>query len=241
MSDFKINEYANLIGGVEFEPKEENPILGFRGASRYYSPHYKVGFELECRAIQRLREEMGFGNAVIMTPFCRNTGEAKKVAEVMAEYGLKRGENGFGLYVMYQILSNVILANEFTEHFNNFSIGSNDLTQLTLGVAAILASLRTFSTNRMKPSNGMIARVIAVARRKGYKIGICGQAPSNHPEFAKFLVEAGINSISVSPDSFVAVEKHVVANERACYFLAKLPYVLRYVLSSVTYYTSSPP
>ncbi|KAJ9192420.1 hypothetical protein DTO164E3_8352 [Paecilomyces variotii] len=241
MSDFKINEYASLIGGVEFEPKEENPILGFRGASRYYSPHYKVGFELECRAIQHLREEMGFGNAVIMTPFCRNTGEAKKVAEVMAEYGLKRGENGFGLYVMYQILSNVIMANEFTEHFNNFSICSNVLTQLSLGADRDFSQLGDLFNEQDEAVKWMMARVIAVARRKDCKIGICGQAPSNHPEFAKFLVEAGINSISVSPDSFVAVEKHVVANERACCFLAKLPYVLRYVLSSVMYYTSSPP
>ncbi|KAJ9215388.1 hypothetical protein DTO166G4_3042 [Paecilomyces variotii] len=184
---------------------------------------------------------MGFGNAVIMTPFCRNTGEAKKVAEVMAEYGLKRGENGFELYVMYGIPSNVILANEFTEHFDGFSIGSNDLTQLSLGADRDFSQLGDLFNEQGEAVKRMMARVIAVARRKDCKIGICGQAPSNHPEFAKFLDEAGINSISVSPDSFVAVEKHVVANERACCFLAKLPYVLRCVLSSVMYYTSSPP
>lgn len=215
MSDFKTNEYANLIGGAEFEPKEENPMLGFRGASRYYSPHYKEGFELECRAIKRLREEMGFTNAVVMIPFCRTIGEAKKVADVMAEYGLKRGENGLELYVMCEIPSNVILAEEFTEHFDGFSIGSNDLTQLTLGVDRDSGELADLFNEQDEAVKWMIARVIAVARRKGCKIGICGQAPSNHPEFAKFLVEAGINSISVSPDSFVAVKKHVVASERA--------------------------
>ncbi|CAK7213553.1 hypothetical protein SBRCBS47491_001840 [Sporothrix bragantina] len=213
MSDFKTNEYAGLIGGAEFEPKEENPMLGFRGASRYYSPRYREGFALECRAIRRLREEMGFKNAVVMIPFCRTVGEAKLVLEVMAENGLKRGENDLKVYVMCEIPSNVILAAQFTEHFDGFSIGSNDLTQLTLGVDRDAGELADLFNEQDEAVKWMIARVIAVAREKGCKIGICGQAPSDHPEFAKFLVQAGINSISVIPDSFVAVMMHVVASE----------------------------
>ncbi|GAB1214606.1 hypothetical protein ATERTT37_003770 [Aspergillus terreus] len=214
MSDFKTNEYAGLIGGAEFEPKEENPMIGFRGASRYYSPNYKEGFALECRAIHRLRETMGFTNAIVMIPFCRTVGEAKKVLDVMAENGLRRGENGLQVYVMCEIPSNVILAEEFTQHFDGFSIGSNDLTQLTLGVDRDSGELSDLFNEQDEAVKWMIARVISVARKNGCKIGICGQAPSDHPEFAKFLVEAGINSISVSPDSFVAVKKNVVAAER---------------------------
>jgi pyruvate,water dikinase len=214
MSDFKTNEYAGLIGGAEFEPKEENPMIGFRGASRYYSPRYKEGFALECRAIRRLREEMGFTNAIVMIPFCRTVGEAKKVLDVMAENGLRRGENGLQVYVMCEIPSNVILAAEFAKHFDGFSIGSNDLTQLTLGVDRDSGELADLFNEQDEAVKWMIAQVIAVARKTGAKIGICGQAPSNHPEFAKFLVEAGINSISVSPDSFVAVKRHVIASER---------------------------
>jgi len=215
MSDFKTNEYAGLIGGAQFEPEEENPMLGFRGASRYYSPRYKAGFALECRAIKRLREEMGFTNAVVTIPFCRTVGEAKKVLEVMAENGLKRGENGLQVYVMCEIPSNVILAAEFTEYFDGFSIGSNDLTQLTLGVDRDSGELAELFDEQDEAVKWMIRQVISVARKRGCKIGICGQAPSNHPKFAKFLVEAGINSISVSPDSFVAVKRHVVASEQA--------------------------
>lgn len=215
LSDFKTNEYANLIGGAEFEPKEENPMLGFRGASRYYSPRYKEGFALECRALKRLREEMGFTNAIVMIPFCRTVAEAKKVLDIMAENGLKRGENGLQVYVMCEIPSNVILAAEFTEYFDGFSIGSNDLTQLTLGVDRDSGELADLFNEQDDAVKWMISQVISVARKKGCKIGICGQAPSDHPEFAKFLVNAGINSISVSPDSFVAVKRHVVASERA--------------------------
>ena len=214
LSDFKTNEYANLIGGAEFEPKEENPMLGFRGASRYYSPRYKEGFALECRALKRLREEMGFTNAIVMIPFCRTVAEAKKVLDIMAENGLKRGENGLQVYVMCEIPSNVILAAEFTEYFDGFSIGSNDLTQLTLGVDRDSGELADLFNEQDDAVKWMISQVISVARKKGCKIGICGQAPSDHPEFAKFLVNAGINSISVSPDSFVAVKRHVVASER---------------------------
>lgn len=209
LSDFKTNEYAGLIGGAEFEPKEENPMLGFRGASRYYSPRYKEGFALECRAIKRLREEIGLTNAIVMIPFCRTVGEAKKVLNVMAENGLRRGENGLQVYVMCEIPSNVILAAGFAEHFDGFSIGSNDLTQLTLGVDRDSGELADLFNEQDEAVKWMIKQVITVARQKGCKIGICGQAPSDHPEFAKFLVEAGINSISVSPDSFIAVKKHV--------------------------------
>ncbi|RFU74234.1 phosphoenolpyruvate synthase [Trichoderma arundinaceum] len=209
LSDFKTNEYAGLIGGSEFEPREENPMLGFRGASRYYSPRYKEGFALECRAIKRLREEIGLTNAIIMIPFCRTVGEARKVLNVMAENGLRRGENGLQVYVMCEIPSNVILAAGFAEHFDGFSIGSNDLTQLTLGVDRDSGELADLFDEQDEAVKWMIERVISVASQKGCKIGICGQAPSDHPEFAKFLVDAGINSISVSPDSFIAVKKHV--------------------------------
>jgi pyruvate, water dikinase len=214
MSDFKTNEYANLIGGAQFEPKEENPMIGFRGASRYYSPLYREGFALECRAIKRLREEMGFTNAIVMIPFCRRVNEAKKVLEVMAENGLRRGENGLQVYVMCEIPSNVILAAEFTESFDGFSIGSNDLTQLTLGVDRDSGELADLFDEQDEAVKWMINTVISVAREKGTKIGLCGQAPSDHPEFAKFLVQAGIDSISVSPDSFIAVKQHVIASEQ---------------------------
>jgi pyruvate, water dikinase len=215
MSDFKTNEYANLIGGAEFEQKEENPMLGFRGASRYYSPRYKDGFTLECRAIKRLREDMGFTNAIVMIPFCRTVGEVVKVVHVMAENGLTRGENGLEVYVMCEIPSNVILAGEFTKQFDGFSIGSNDLTQLTLGVDRDSGELADLFDEQDEAVKWMISTVISQVRKDGRKIGICGQAPSNHPAFAAFLVSCGITSISVSPDSFVAVKKHVVASEQA--------------------------
>jgi pyruvate,water dikinase len=214
LSDFKTNEYAALIGGAAFEPKEENPMLGFRGASRYYSPLYQEGFELECRAIKRLRENMGFTNAIIMIPFCRTVGEAKKVQDVMAKYGLKRGENGLQVYVMCEIPSNVILAAEFSRYFDGFSIGSNDLTQLTLGVDRDSGELSDLFDEQDESVKWMISKVIMEAHKAGRKIGLCGQAPSNHPQFASFLVDAGINSVSVSPDSFVAVKKHVASAEK---------------------------
>ncbi|KAK0654193.1 hypothetical protein QBC41DRAFT_351525 [Cercophora samala] len=215
LSDFKTNEYAGLVGGAQFEPSEENPMLGFRGASRYYSPLYREGFALECRAIKQLREVMGFTNAVVMVPFCRTVDEAKKVLEVMAENGLRRGEGGLEVYVMCEIPSNVILAERFTEHFDGFSIGSNDLTQLTLGVDRDSSLLADLFDEQDEAVKWMIARVIRVAREKKSKVGICGQAPSDHPEFARFLVEAGIDSISVIPDSFLAVKRHVVDSEKS--------------------------
>ena len=213
MSDFKTNEYADLIGGAEFEPKEENPMLGFRGASRYYSPRYRDGFALECRAIRRLRDEMGFANVVVMIPFCRSVTEADRVLAVMAENGLKRGERGLQVYVMCEIPSNVILAKQFAERFDGFSIGSNDLTQLTLGVDRDSAELAGLFDERDEAVKWMIRSVIGAAREAGAKIGLCGQAPSDHPEFARFLVECCIDSMSVSPDSFAAVKQHVAAAE----------------------------
>jgi pyruvate,water dikinase len=216
MSDFKTNEYANLIGGAAFEPKEENPMIGFRGASRYYSPRYREGFALECLAIRRLREEMGFRNVVVMIPFCRSIKEADRVLEVMAENGLRRGEKGLEVYVMCEIPSNVILAKSFAERFDGFSIGSNDLTQLTLGVDRDSEELAEQFDEQDEAVKWMIKNVIRAAHKAGAKIGLCGQAPSDHPEFAEFLVACGIDSISVSPDSFIAVKRKVAAAEAAC-------------------------
>ncbi|TVR10525.1 MAG: phosphoenolpyruvate synthase [Salinarimonadaceae bacterium] len=213
MSDFKTNEYANLIGGAAFEPKEENPMIGFRGASRYYSPRYRDGFALECRAIRRLREEMGFRNVVVMIPFCRSIKEADRVLEVMAENGLRRGENGLEIYVMCEIPSNVILAGAFAERFDGFSIGSNDLTQLTLGVDRDSEELAELFDEQDEAVKWMIGNVIREAHAAGAKIGLCGQAPSDHPDFAEFLVACGIDSISVSPDSFIAVKRKVAEAE----------------------------
>ena len=215
MSDFKTNEYANLIGGKQFEPKEENPMLGFRGASRYYSPLYRDGFALECRAIHRLREQMGFRNVVVMIPFCRTPKEADRVLAVMAENGLRRGENGLQVYVMCEIPSNVIVAEAFARRFDGFSIGSNDLTQLTLGVDRDSALLAELFDERDEAVTWMIRNVIERAHAAGAKVGLCGQAPSDHPEFAEFLVDCGIDSISVSPDSFPAVKQRVAARETA--------------------------
>jgi len=210
MSDFKTNEYASLIGGAQFEPPEENPMLGFRGASRYYSPRYQAGFALECRAIKRLREQMGFSNVIVMIPFCRTIAEADKVLDVMAQNGLVRGDNGLQVYVMCEIPSNVILAEEFAKRFDGFSIGSNDLTQLTLGVDRDAEELAELFDEQDAAVKWMIARVIESAHKAGVKVGLCGQAPSNRPEFAAFLVECGIDSVSVTPDSFMRV-KQVVA------------------------------
>jgi pyruvate,water dikinase len=213
MSDFKTNEYAELIGGAAFEPKEENPMLGFRGASRYYSPRYREGFALECRAIRRLRQEMGFKNVIVMIPFCRSTKEADRVLEAMAANGLKRGEDGLEVYVMCEIPSNVVLATTFAERFDGFSIGSNDLTQLTLGVDRDSEDLAELFDEQDDAVKWMIRHVIEAAHKSGAKVGLCGQAPSDHPKFAEFLVACGIDSMSVSPDSFIAVKRHVAAAE----------------------------
>jgi pyruvate,water dikinase len=190
-------------------------MIGFRGASRYYSPRYREGFALECRAIRRLREDMGFRNVVVMIPFCRSTKEADRVLEVMAANGLKRGGNGLQVYVMCEIPSNVILAKAFAERFDGFSIGSNDLTQLTLGVDRDSELLAELFDEQDEAVKWMIESVIHAANKAGAKVGLCGQAPSDHPEFAAFLVGCGIDSISVSPDSFVAVKGKVAEAEAA--------------------------
>lgn len=203
LSDFKTNEYANLIGGSDFEPHEENPMLGFRGASRYYSELYKEGFALECAAIKIVREKMGLTNLKVMVPFCRTVEEGKKVISVMDENGLKRGENGLEIYTMVEIPSNVILAEEFAKIFDGFSIGSNDLTQLTLGIDRDSEIMGQLFDENDAAAKRMVSMAIRSARKTKTKIGLCGQAPSDFPEFAKFLVEEGINSISFNPDALL--------------------------------------
>jgi len=214
LSDFKTNEYAHLVGGAGFEPKEENPMLGFRGASRYYDDRYREGFALECRALRRVRDVIGFRNVIVMVPFCRTPAEADRVLAVMAENGLARGENGLEVYMMCEIPSNVILAEEFAKRFDGFSIGSNDLTQLVLGVDRDSGELAGLFDERNEAVKRMIAQAIRSAHAAGIKVGICGQAPSNYPDFTAFLVEQGINSISLNPDSFVATVPHVAEAER---------------------------
>ncbi|MDF1834320.1 MAG: phosphoenolpyruvate synthase [Alteraurantiacibacter sp. bin_em_oilr2.035] len=213
MSDFKSNEYADLVGGAAFEPEEENPMLGFRGAARYYSPLYRAGFALECSAIKRLREDMGFTNVAVMIPFCRTLEEADSVLQVMEQEGLRRGEKDLEFYVMCEIPANVVLADEFAKRFDGFSIGSNDLTQLTLGIDRDSELLSSQFDERDPAVEWMIRHVIDEAHRHDTKVGLCGQAPSDHPEFARFLVECGIDSISVTPDSFVAVKRHIAEAE----------------------------
>lgn len=211
LSDFKTNEYSRLLGGRVFEPKEENPMIGFRGASRYYDPRYKDGFALECRALKKVREEIGLDNVVVMVPFCRTLKEADAVLATLAEFGLARGEKGLQVYVMCEIPSNVILAEGFADRFDGFSIGSNDLTQLTLGVDRDSGLLAKVFDERDEAVKEMIRRVIVAAHKKGRPVGICGQAPSDYPDFAQFLVDAGIDSISLNPDSVVPVTKRLLA------------------------------
>jgi pyruvate,water dikinase len=214
MSDFKTNEYANLIGGAEFEPDESNPMLGFRGASRYPSDLYREGFALECRAIKRVREEMGLTNVIIMIPFCRTLDEADRVLEELAKHGLKRGKKGLQIYVMAEIPSNILLAKQFAERFDGFSIGSNDLTQLVLGVDRDSSLLAPLFDERNEAVKLMIRNLIKDAHEVGSKVGICGQAPSDYPEFSAFLVEAGIDSISLNPDSIIKMKQVVGRQEK---------------------------
>lgn len=203
-SDFRSNEYANLIGGRQFEPTEErNPMIGWRGASRYYDERYKPAFELECKALKKVRDDMGLTNIKAMVPFCRNLEEADKVLHIMSANGLKRGHNGFQAYMMVEIPSNVILADYFAEKFDGFSIGSNDLTQLTLGVDRDNHEVAHVYDENNLAVKELIKHVVKVAKKRHVKIGICGQAPSDYPEFARFLVEIGIDSISLSPDTIV--------------------------------------
>jgi pyruvate,water dikinase len=201
MSDFKTNEYAGLLGGAAFESKEENPMLGFRGASRYYDDRYREGFALECRAMRKVREEMGLENVKLMVPFCRTVEGGRCVIAEMAVNGLVQGERGLEIYVMCEIPSNVTLAREFAEVFDGFSIGSNDLTQLVLGVDRDSELVAHLFDERNEAVKRTIAEVIRAAQAAGRKIGICGQAPSDYPEFAQFLVAEGIDSISLNPDS----------------------------------------
>ncbi|WP_341837293.1 phosphoenolpyruvate synthase [Chitinophaga pollutisoli] len=212
-SDFKSNEYYNLLGGKYFEPKEENPMIGWRGASRYYSESYKAAFGLECKAIRKAREEMGLSNIVLMVPFCRTVEELQKVQDTMAEYGLKRGENGLELYLMAELPSNVILADAFAQHIDGFSIGSNDLTQLTLGLDRDSSLVANLYDERNPAVKEMIRMLIRTAKQRGVKVGICGQGPSDYPDFAKFLVEEGIDSISVTPDSVFKTINAIAAIE----------------------------
>jgi pyruvate,water dikinase len=197
-----------------FEPHENNPMLGFRGASRYYSDQYREGFALECRAICRVREEIGLTNVLIMIPFCRTPEEADRVLETLAENGLIRGKDGLEIYVMCEIPSNIILADRFAERFDGFSIGSNDLTQLILGVDRDSSELSDLFDERHDAVTSAISRLIETAHRYDCKVGICGQAPSDYPEFAAFLVKEGIDSISLNPDSVITVKQRVGEVER---------------------------
>jgi pyruvate,water dikinase len=213
LSDFKTNEYANLIGGKPYEPNEENPMLGFRGASRYYNPRYQAGFALECRAVKKVRDVMGLTNLKLMIPFCRTVEEGRKVQAEMEKHGLRRGENGLEIYVMCEIPANAILADEFADIFDGFSIGSNDLTQLILGVDRDSDIVAPLFDERNPAVKKMIAQVIATCRARGRKIGICGQAPSDYPEFAQFLVEQGIDSISLNPDTVLKTTLAILEQE----------------------------
>lgn len=214
MSDFKTNEYANLIGGAEFEPKEENPMIGWRGASRYYTAGYKDGFALECKAIKRIRDEFGLKNLWVMIPFCRTVEEGRKVLQVMEENGLKKGEDGLKVICMCEIPSNVILAEEFLDIFDGFSIGTNDLTQLTLGVDRDSSLVAHVYDERNMAVKKLVKNVIEIANRKGKYIGICGQAPSDYIEFAEYIVECGIHTMSLNPDTVMRTTLKIAEVEK---------------------------
>lgn len=214
LSDFKTNEYKNLLGGQYFEPEEENPMIGWRGASRYYSSDYKEAFGMEIKAIRRVREKMGLHNVVVMIPFCRTVEELLQVYGVMEEYGLKRGQNGLEIYLMAELPSNIWMAEEFAAHIDGFSIGSNDLTQLTLGLDRDSALVSHLYDERNPAVKRSISHLIQVAHRTGTKVGICGQGPSDYPDFATFLVREGIDSISVTPDSMLKTLKALAVVEQ---------------------------
>ncbi|BAY07534.1 phosphoenolpyruvate synthase [Calothrix sp. NIES-2098] len=213
LSDFKSNEYANLLGGQQFEPKEENPMIGWRGASRYYDDRYREGFALECQAMKQVRDEKGLTNVILMIPFCRTPEEGQRVLAEMAKHGLVRGENNLQVYVMCELPSNVLLADEFCQVFDGFSIGSNDLTQLTLGLDRDSELVAHLFDERNQAVKRMIAKAIRTVKHHGRKIGICGQAPSDYPEFASFLVEEGIDSISLNPDSVLKTLLEIATTE----------------------------
>ncbi len=217
LSDFKSNEYANLLGGREFEPKEDNPMIGYRGANRYYNPKFLPAFKLECQALKRVRDEYGLKNVKIMIPFCRTVEEGLKVQSIMAQNGLKRGKNDLQIYVMAEIPSNIILAEDFSDHFDGFSIGSNDLTQLTLGIdrdASTGLNVAGISNEKNPAVKELIAYLIEVAKIRGRKVGICGQAPSDFPDFAQMLVGLGIDSISLIPDTVIKTTLAVLQTEK---------------------------
>jgi len=214
LSDFKTNEYENLLGGYLYEPQESNPMIGWRGASRYYDEKFKPAFELECRALHKARSEIGLTNIKVMVPFCRTPEEGKRVIEVMKEFGLVQGEDGLEIYVMCEIPSNVICADQFAEIFDGFSIGSNDLTQLALGLDRDSSLVSHIYDERSDTVKRLVAQVINVAKERGRKIGICGQAPSDFPDFAEFLVECGIDSMSLIPDTAIKTRLAVAAKEK---------------------------
>ncbi|MEE9612719.1 MAG: phosphoenolpyruvate synthase, partial [Desulfatiglandales bacterium] len=214
LSDFKTNEYENLLGGYLYEPQESNPMIGWRGASRYYDEKFKPAFELECLALHKARSEIGLTNIKVMVPFCRTPEEGKRVIELMKEFGLVQGEDGLEVYVMCEIPSNVICADQFAEIFDGFSIGSNDLTQLALGLDRDSSLVSHIYDERSDAVKRLVEQVIKVAKEKGLKIGICGQAPSDFPDFAEFLVECGIDSMSLIPDTVIKTKLAVAAKEK---------------------------
>jgi pyruvate,water dikinase len=213
LSDFKSNEYRKLIGGSRYEPEEENPMLGFRGAARYVSADFGEAFAMECEAMRRVRDEMGLTNVEVMVPFVRTLGQAKKVTDLLAAQGLKRGENGLKIIMMCEVPSNAILADEFLEYFDGFSIGSNDLTQLTLGLDrdSGLELLAADFDERDPAVEAMVSRAITACRKQNKYVGICGQGPSDHPDFARWLVQQGITSISLNPDSVVETWRNIAS------------------------------
>jgi len=214
MSDFKSSEYASLIGGQYFEPNEANPMLGFRGASRYTHPRYAEGFALECAAMKRVRDEMGLNNVILMIPFCRRLEEGERVLQTMAKHGLTQGENELKIYVMCEIPNNVIQIDAFAKLFDGFSIGSNDLTQLTLGVDRD-SEIIAFDFDERDPGvKEMIRLAVEGARRNQRHSGLCGQAPSDYPEMAEYLVNIGIDSISLNPDSILKTTRHILDIEK---------------------------
>jgi pyruvate,water dikinase len=215
MSDFKSNEYATLLGGPTFELKEDNPMIGFRGASRYAHPNYEEGFALECAAMKRVRDEMGFTNVTLMIPFCRRVEEGRRVIETMAKYGLRQGENGLQIYVMCEIPNNVVSIDAFSKIFDGFSIGSNDLTQLTLGVDRDSEVVAFDYDERDEGVKAMIRMAVEGCQRNHRHSGICGQAPSDYPEMAEYLVRLGIDSMSLNPDSVLKTIMHIGAIERS--------------------------
>ncbi|MBD3609666.1 MAG: phosphoenolpyruvate synthase, partial [Gammaproteobacteria bacterium] len=203
MSDFKSNEYANLVGGPRYEPEEENPMLGFRGASRYISEDFRECFQLECQAIHHVRENMGLENVEIMIPFVRTVDEARQVSEILADNGLRRGDNGLKVQMMCELPSNALLAEEFLQYFDGFSIGSNDLTQLTLGLDRDSGLIANLFDERNAAVKQLLHMAISTCKAQGKYVGICGQGPSDHPDFAKWLMDEGIDSVSLNPDSVV--------------------------------------